>query len=151
MAKPIPDCYRTLNLYLTVRNASEAIEFYKKAFGAEDLHRTAAPDGRLLHAEMQVGDSRLMLSDEFPEMGSQSPLALGGSPVTIWMYVPDVDEAFKQAVDAGVTVRMPLADMFWGDRLAMVTDPYGHVWALATHKEDLTPEEISRRQREKGL
>src|SRR5690606_27691859 len=112
-AKPVPDCYRTLNLYLTIRNASEAIEFYKRAFGAEELHRSPAKDGRLLHAEMQVGDSRLMLSDEFPEMGSQSPLALGGSPVTIWMYVQDVDDAFKRAVEAGVTVRMPLADMFW--------------------------------------
>ena len=146
--KAIPDGYHTLTPHLVVKGASQAIEFYKKAFGAEELGRMPGPDGKsLMHAELKIGDSRLFLVDEFPEMDCRAPQTIGGTPVTIHMYVEDVDAAFSKAVAAGAQIRMPLADMFWGDRYGVLADPFGHAWSLATHKEDLTPEEISTRAR----
>ena len=144
--KAVPDGYHTLTPHLVVKGASQAVEFYKKAFGAEELGRMPGPDGKsLMHAELQIGDSRLFLVDEFPEMDCRGPQTIGGTPVTIHMYVEDVDTAFSKAVAAGAQVRMPLADMFWGDRYGVLADPFGHAWSLATHKEDLTPEEIAER------
>jgi PhnB protein len=144
--RPIPDGYHTLTPHLVVNDASKAIEFYKKAFGAEEIRRVPGPDGKsLIHAELQVGDSRLLLVDEFQEMNCRGPKSIGGSPVTIHMFVDDVDAAFDKAVEAGAEVTMPLADMFWGDRYGMLTDPFGHYWSMATHKENLTPEEVGKR------
>jgi PhnB protein len=143
---PIPEGHHTLTPHLVVKGASEAIEFYKRAFGAEELARMPGPDGKsIMHAALKIGDSRLFLVDEFPEMGCVGPQALGGSPVTIHIFVEDVDAIFNQAVSAGAEVRMPLMDAFWGDRYGQLIDPFGHKWSLATHKEDLTPEEISKR------
>ena len=143
--KPIPEGYHTLTPYLTIRGAGQAIDFYKRAFGARERMRMPAPDGKVMHAEIQIGDSILMVSDEFPEMGSKSPQTLGGSPGSIFLYVDDVDKTFQRAVDAGAQPRMAVADMFWGDRFGRLVDPFGHEWGIATHKEDLTPEEIARR------
>ena len=147
MAHPIPNGHHTITPHLVVKGASEAIEFYKRAFGAEELFRMPfpGPDGQLKlgHAELQVGDSRLFLADEFPEHGAPGPN--GSSPVTIHLYVTDADAAFGRAVEAGATVRMPLADMFWGDRYGLVVDPFGHNWSIAEHLEDLTPERIQER------
>jgi len=146
MAKPIPDGYRTVTPYLTVRNAADAIEFYTRAFGAQEVERMSGPDNKsIMHAELKIGDSIVMLSDEFPQGGTRAPQSLGGSTGSLFLYVPDVDAAFKRALDAGATVAMPLADMFWGDRFGKVSDPFGHVWGLATHKEDVTPEEMKKR------
>ena len=144
-AKPIPDGYRTITPYITVRGAAEAIDFYKRAFGAEEKERMPGPDGKsVMHAELKIGDSILMLSDEFPQMGCRAPEA-SGSPGYLFLYVPDVDSAFKRALDAGAKASMPPADMFWGDRFGKVTDPFGHVWGLATHTEDLSPDEVKKR------
>ncbi|HWC05498.1 MAG TPA: VOC family protein [Methylomirabilota bacterium] len=146
MAKAIPDGYRTVTPYLTVKGAAQAIDFYKRAFGARESERMTGPDGKsVMHAEIQIGDSLVMLSDEFPQMGSRSPQTLGGTTAAIFLYVPDVDAAFQQAVDAGAKAIMPPADMFWGDRFGKLVDPFGHEWAMATHKEDLAPEEIRKR------
>lgn len=144
--KPIPSGFHTLTPHLVVKDASQAIEFYKKAFNAEEISRAPAPDGKsLMHADLKIGDSRFFLVDEFPEMDFRGPQSIGGTPVTIHMYVEDVDAAFSKAVAAGAQVRMPLADMFWGDRYGLLVDPFGHAWSLATHKEDLTPEDIGKR------
>lgn len=143
--KTIPDGYHTLTPYLTIRDAARAIDFYKRAFGAEEHFRMPSPKGLIMHAEIQIGDSIVMISDEVPEMGNKSPQTLGGVPIQLFFYVDDVDRAFQRAVDAGAQVKMPVADMFWGDRYGSLVDPFGHQWALATHKEDLTPEEIGRR------
>jgi PhnB protein len=143
--KPIPNGYHTLTPYLTVRGAAEAIEFYKKAFGAEVHGQMPAPDGRVMHAELQIGDSRIMLADEFPDMGSRAPATLGGTAGGVHVYVQDVDAAWARAVAAGATVVMPLADMFWGDRYGKLRDPYGHEWSLASHTEDLTEAEMGQR------
>src|SRR5437868_13558008 len=143
--KPIPEGYHTVTPSLVVNDGARALDFYKRAFGAQERFRMEGPPGKIGHAEIKIGDSMIMLSDEFPGMGARSPQSLGGSPVTIFLYVNDVDTAFKQAVDAGAKVEMPLADMFWGDRFGRVSDPFGHLWAMATHKEDLTPEEIDKR------
>jgi uncharacterized glyoxalase superfamily protein PhnB len=149
VAKPIPDGYRTVTPYITVRNAADAIEFYKRAFGAQERERLPGPDGKsIMHAELKIGDSIIMLSDELPQSGTRAPQSLGGSTGYLFLYVPDVDTAFKRALGAGATVAMSLADMFWGDRFGKVADPFGHVWGLATHKEDLAPEEIGRRHQE---
>lgn len=142
MAKPIPDGMHSLTPHLICAGAADAIAFYGRAFGAVELSRLGAPDGRVMHASLRIGDSVLMLNDEWPEMGALGPTKLGGSAVTIHLYVPDVDAAMAQAAAAGATVRMPAADMFWGDRYGLVVDPFGHQWSLATHKEDLTPEQI---------
>jgi len=144
--KPIPDGFNTLTPHLVVKEASKAIDFYKKAFGAEEIRRMSGPDSEsIMHAELKIGNSRLMLVDEFPEMDARGPGSIGGTPVTIHMYVEDADSAFNRAVSAGAQVRMPLADMFWGDRYGVLADPFGHSWSIATHKEDLTPEEIRKR------
>jgi PhnB protein len=143
--KPIPDGYHTVTPYLIVKDAARAIDYYKEALGAAEIMRFAGPGGKVGHAEIKIGDSTVMLADEFPEMGFRSPQSLGGSPVGICLYVEDVDTRFHQAVAAGATVMRPLADQFYGDRSGTLTDPFGHVWTIATHKEDLTPEEIHRR------
>jgi uncharacterized glyoxalase superfamily protein PhnB len=145
--RPIPEGFHTLTPSLTVHNATEAIEFYKRAFGAEELSRAPAPDGRRIwHAELKIGDSRLMLNDEFPEMGGgRGPRSLGGTATSLHLYVRDADAVFKRAVEAGATVSMPIMDAFWGDRYGKVTDPFGHEWGIATHKEDVSEEERRRR------
>ena len=143
--KSIPDEYRGATPYLCVRGAATAIDFYKNAFGAREVMRIAMGEGKIGHAELRVGDAPFMLADEFPEMNCRGPKSIGGSPVTIHMFVDDVDAAFDKAVEAGAEVTMPLADMFWGDRYGILTDPFGHSWSIATHQEDVTPEEIGKR------
>ncbi len=143
---PIPEGFHTLTPHLNVSDGAGAIDFYKKAFGAEEINRHLMPDGKkIMHALLQIGSSRFMLNDEFPEMMVKGPKALGGTPVTLALYVADVDALFSRAVAAGATVAMPLTDMFWGDRYAQVTDPFGHKWELCQHIEDVTPEESARR------
>ena len=137
---------RTITPSLTIQGAAEAIEFYKKALGAEELMRMTGPDGKIGHAELKIGDSVIFVSDEFPNMGvARSPQTLGGCTGTLNLYVPDVDATFKQAVSAGGKTTMPVADMFWGDRYGTFSDPFGHHWGLGTHKEDLTAEEVDKR------
>jgi PhnB protein len=143
--KPVPEGYHTFTPYLAVDDAAEAIEYYKKAFGAEERVRMLGPDGKVGHAELAVGDSLLMLSDPFPQASTRPPKELGGTSASVFMYVEDVDAVVKQAVDNGATVTMEVEDQFWGDRFGTVTDPFGHVWSIATHVEDLTPEEITER------
>ncbi len=143
MVKPIPDGFHTLTPHLVVRGASNAIDFYRRAFGAEELFRLPGPGGSIMHAEIRIGDSIVMLCEEFPERGAQSPTALGGSPVTLSLYVRNVDASFAQAVAAGAQVRMPVADQFWGDRYGQVVDPFGHVWSLATHVKDVPADQIA--------
>ena len=146
--KPIPEGMSGFIPHLTVKGAARAIEFYKKAFGAVERSRHNMPDGSIMHASIKIGETTLFLNDEFKEMGSISPQSLGGTPVCIMMYVPDVDATFKRAVDAGATVKMPVDNQFWGDRYGMLADPFGHLWEIATHKEDLSDEEVQRRGRE---
>jgi PhnB protein len=142
----IPDGYHTVTPYLMVRGADRAIEFYKRAFGAEELMRMSGPDGKsIMHAEIKIGDSRIFLSEEFPDMRCRSPESLGGTASSLHLYVEDVDAAFKKAIAAGAQVKMTVADMFWGDRFGKLIDPFGHEWGMATHKEDLTPEQIRER------
>jgi len=144
--KPIPEGFHTITPHLVVKGATQAIEFYKKAFGAEEIVRMPGPDGQsVMHAELKIGDSRLWLVDEFPAMGSLGPRGVGGTPVTIHLYVEDADAIFNQAVAAGAEVRMAMQDAFWGDRYGLIVDPFGHKWSLATHKEDLTPEDLAKR------
>ena len=143
-AKPIPEGMHTVTPHLVVNGAAKAIDFYKRAFGAQELGRHPTPDGRIMHAGIKIGDSHVYLADEFPEMsGDRAPS--NGSSVVLHLYVPDVDTAFNQAVSAGAKVKMPLANMFWGDRYGQLIDPFGHHWSLATHVEDVTPEEMRRR------
>src|ERR1700694_3435426 len=148
--KPVPEGCHTLTAPIVVKDASKAIEFYQRAFGAKsDGGIFKTPDGKVMHAELEIGDSRLMLADEFPGMGScKSPQTLGGTTTTLNIYVEDVDRLFNQAVAAGATVTMPLANQFWGDRYGQVTDPFGHSWALGQHVEDVAPEEMGRRAKE---
>ncbi len=143
---PVPEGYRTVTPYLIIRDAARAIEFYVKAFGAKEIMRMPMPDGKLAHAEIQIGDSMIMIADENLEWGARSPETLSGTPVGIFLYVPDVDATFKQAVDAGATPTMPPSDMFWGDRYGKVKDPFGHEWSVGTHIEDVSPEEMGKRQ-----
>ena len=140
--KAIPEGMHTITPHLVCAGASDAIAFYKAAFGAVEGGRMAGPDGKLMHAQVRIGDSTLMLVDEMPEWGALGPKALKGSPVTIHLYVKDVDAVVAQAVKAGATLKMPVADMFWGDRYGQVEDPFGHKWSVATHTRDLTPEQI---------
>ena len=142
---PIPEGYHSVTPYLIIKGASDAIEFYKKAFGATELFRMAQPDGRVGHAEIRIGDSTIMLADEFPEMGHKSPKTLGGSPVSMLIYVEDVDAVFAQAIAAGAKEDRPVEDKFYGDRGGSLIDPFGHIWHIATHTEDLTPEEMQKR------
>ena len=143
--KPIPEGHHTLPPYIVVSDAAKALEFYKDAFGAVEMGRFASPDGKIAHAELRIGDSRLMLSDEFPFGFCRTPESLGGTPSQLWIYAEDVDSLFKQAVEAGATVKMPPKDQFWGDRTGQRADPFGHMWTLATHKEDVSPAEMMRR------
>jgi uncharacterized glyoxalase superfamily protein PhnB len=146
---PIPPGQNAVIPHLSIRGAANAIEFYKKAFGAVELFRMPAPGGMLGHAHLLIGGSHVMMADEFPGPGClKAPASLGGTTVTMHMYVEDVDAAFQRAVAAGATVVMPPMDMFWGDRFCKVSDPFGHEWSLATHKEDLSPEEMKRRAEE---
>ena len=143
--KPIPDGYHSVTPYLVVQGAARAIEFYRQAFGATELFRIDAPGGKVGHAEIRIGDSPVMLADEFPDMGANSPAAFGGTPVSLMIYVPDVDARFAAAVAAGATVQRPLKDQFYGDRSGTVIDPFGHVWTIATHVEDVPPDEMQAR------
>ena len=148
-AKAIPEGYHSLTPYLAIEGAAQAVEFYKKAFGAKEICRIPGPGGKLMHAELTIGDSHLMLSDACPEMGgSPGPKALGGSPASVHLYVENVDAVFNQAVAAGAQVKMPPTDMFWGDRFGKLTDPFGHEWSLATHVEDVPPADMGRRAAE---
>ena len=140
--RPIPEGYRTVTPHLVCEQATDAIAFYKKAFGAVEIARLPGPDGKIMHAELRIGDSPIMLAQDFPEFGSLGPLALEGTPVVIHLYVEDADAAWAKALDAGAKPTMPLSDMFWGDRYGQVVDPFGHRWSIATHKQDLTPEQI---------
>jgi PhnB protein len=143
--KTIPDSFHSINTYLVVRNAPKAIEFYKKAFGAEERFRMAGPDGKsIMHADLKLGDSVFMLTEESPEMKAQSPESIGGSPVSMYVYVKDVDSVFNQAVSEGSTVLKPVSDQFYGDRSGFLRDPFGHLWSIATHKRDLSPDELKR-------
>ncbi len=142
--KSIPEGYHSLTPYLVINGAADAMEYYKKAFGAVELFRMEHGE-KIGHAEMKIGDSPFMLADEFPEMGFVSPQTLGGSPVGIMIYVDDVDTIYPQAIAAGGTEMKPLQDQFYGDRSGTLTDPFGHVWTVATHKEDVSPEEIEKR------
>jgi PhnB protein len=141
-AQPIPPGMRTVTPHLICGGAAPAIEFYKKAFNATELARLPGPDGKLMHAAIRIGDSVIMLNDEFPEWGSLGPKARQGTSVTIHLYVDDADAWFARAVKAGATVKLPLQDMFWGDRYGIVEDPFGHQWSIATHVRDLTPQQI---------
>ncbi len=143
--KFMPDGYHTVTPYLYIKDAASAIEFYKQAFAATELMRLAEPDGKIGHAEIMIGDSHIMLSDEFPDMGYRGPQSLGGSTVGIHLYVEDVDALAGQAVAAGAKLVKPLQDQFYGDRNGSLEDPFGHVWYISTHKEDVSPEEIQRR------
>jgi uncharacterized glyoxalase superfamily protein PhnB len=143
MTNPIPEGHHTITPHLFLSDAKSAIEFYTNAFGAEEIFRMASPDGsKIMHAEMKIGDSLIMLADEFPEMGSCAPKTVGGSPVTVHLYVTDTDATMEKATKAGAKVTMPAMDAFWGDRYGKLEDPFGHHWSVATHKEDLTPEQI---------
>lgn len=141
--KPIPDGYGTVTPTLTVQGAAQAIEFYKKAFDAQEIFRFPSPDGKtIMHAEIKIGNSIVMLNDEFPQMNCRSPQSIGGTGSSIFLYVNDADATFNKAVSSGAKSLVPLMDAFWGDRFGSVQDPYGHVWSIATHKKDMTPDEI---------
>ncbi len=140
--KPVPDGYHTLTPFLTVRDAARAIEFYKNAFGAVDRGAMKGPDGKIMHAEMVIGDSIIMLSDEFPEFGTLSPQSTGGAGMGLHIYLDGVDAAFDRAVKAGAEVEMPVMDQFWGDRYGKLKDPFGHHWSIATHTKDLSLDEM---------
>jgi len=143
---PIPEGYHTITSCFTVRGGEKAIEFYKKAFEAEELGRMYGPDGKtIVHAELRIGDSRLFLSDEVPAFGNRSPESLGGTGSSVYLYVEDADAVFRKAVAAGARMKGPVQDMFWGDRCGAVIDPFGHEWSIATRKEDVPPEEMKRR------
>ena len=146
--KPIPDGYHTVTPYLAVDDATEAIAYYQKAFGAKERVRMETPDGKIGHAELEIGDSLVMLSDPFPQGSTRPPKELGGTTAGVFMYVEDVDAVVKRAVDTGATVAMEVADQFWGDRFGTIIDPFGHSWSIATHVENVTPEQIAERARE---
>ena len=145
MAHPIPEGFHTVSPHLIVDDGAKALEFYQKAFGAEEIVRMPGPGGTVMHAEIKIGDSMLMLASEFPDFGTFGPKHYGGTGVTIHLYVKDADAVMKRAEEAGCTVTMPLEDQFWGDRYGKLQDPFGHSWSIATHKEDLSPEEINAR------
>jgi len=147
MTKPIPDGYRSVNVILTVDDAARAIDFYKEAFGAQEISRLPMGD-KIGHAELQIGDTRIMLNDEFPERGNLGPKARGGTSTSFVFYVDDVDNAFKKAIDAGGTQTMEVEDQFWGDRMGSLTDPFGHSWSLATHVEDVSEDELPARMQQ---
>ncbi len=142
--KAIPDGYHSLTPYLVIKGAAEAIEYYTKVFGAEETVRMPGPGGGIMHAEVKIGNSMLMLADENPERGYLSPATTGGAGVSIMLYTTDVDATFKKAVEGGAKAVQPPTDMFWGDRMANITDPFGHSWAIATHTKDVSPEEMEK-------
>ena len=146
--KPIPDGYENVIPYLTVDDGKGAIEFYKRAFGATERTSMASPDGRIAHAALEIGGGLVMLSDRFPQSAARTPKELGGTTVALFLYAEDVDAVVQKAAEAGAAITMEPEDQFWGDRLGQVTDPYGNVWQIATHVEDLTPEEMEARGRE---
>jgi PhnB protein len=146
--QPVPEGYHTLTPYLAVDDATAAIDFYGRAFGAKERLRMPGPDGKIAHAELEIGDSLVMISDPFPQSTAKSPNELGGTSAAIFAYVDNVDELTQQAVDAGATLVSPPEDQFWGDRFASVQDPFGHSWQIATHVEDVSPEEIEKRSQE---
>ncbi|HEU4956043.1 MAG TPA: VOC family protein [Sphingomicrobium sp.] len=148
MTNPIPEGYNSVTPYLVVDDAAKAIEFYKKAFGAEEKFRMPMGENRIGHAEIKIGDSFVMLADEFPEMGHLGPRARGGTTVSLLLYVNDVDSAFKTALDAGAKELRPLDNQFWGDRMGTLTDPFGHQWSLATHVEDISEAEMESRMKQ---
>ena len=150
MVQPIPAGYHNVTPYLIVRNGAEAIEFYKKAFNAVELMRFPGPGGKIMHAEVKIGDSPVMLADEMPDEGHVGPQTLGGVSVSMMLYVEDVDKQFAQAVTAGATVKRPVQDQFYGDRNGILVDPFGHVWTLGTHKEDLSMDEVKKRMAKLG-
>jgi len=143
--KAIPEGYHTATPYLTIKGAAAALDFYKRAFGAMEVMRMATPEGKVGHAEIRIGDSAIMLSDEFPEMDARSPQLIGGSPVMIHLYVEDADTFVKRAVEAGAQLQRPVEDQFYGDRAGKLADPFGHIWWIATHVEDVPPQELERR------
>jgi PhnB protein len=143
--QPIPEGYHTVTPYLAVEDATEAIEYYTKAFDAKERVRMETPDGKVGHAELEIGDSLVMLSDPFPQASTKPPNELGGTSVSVFIYVENVDAVVKQAVDAGAMVTMEVADQFWGDRFGSVKDPFGHLWSIATHVEDVPPKEMAER------
>jgi PhnB protein len=146
--QPVPEGYHTVTPYLAVDDATAVIDFYQRAFGAKERGRMAGPDGKIAHAELAIGDSLVMLSDPFPQFLTRPPKELGGTSVGVFLYVDDVDAIYKQAIDAGATSAMEPADQFWGDRFGSVTDPFGHSWQIATHVEDVSPEEMAKRAEE---
>jgi PhnB protein len=145
-AKPVPEGYHTITPSLTLDNAAQTIEWYKKALGAEEVSRSVGPDGKIMHAELKIGDSRFMMNDVM--MGGKGPQAFAGSPASLWLFVPDSDALFNRATSAGAKVQMPLENQFWGDRAGAITDPAGYTWWIATRKEDLTPTEMQQRAAE---
>ena len=148
MAQPVPEGYHTLTMYLAVDDAAAAIDYYQRAFGAKERGRMAGPDGTIGHAELEIGDSLLMLADALPQFTARPPKELGGTTASVFLYVEDIDSVYKQAVDAGGTSVMEPDDMFWGDRFGSLLDPFGHLWTIATHVEDVSPEEMARRSEE---
>ena len=144
MTKPIPDGFHTATSSIVVSDSKKAIEFYKKAFDAKEIYQMPAPDGKIMHAMVQIGDSFVMMCDEFPQMGCKAPESLGGTASSIHLYVSDADKVFNQAVNAGATPSMPIMDAFWGDRFGTITDPFGHSWSIATHQKDMSPEEMKK-------
>ncbi len=146
--KPVPDGFHTATPYLVIKDAARAIDFYKEAFGATERMRLARPDGKVMHAEIKIGDSLIMMCDECPESNAFSPQTVGGTSVSLVLYVEDADTVVNRAVAAGSQLLMPVDDQFWGDRCGTVADPFGHKWTIATHKEDVSPEEIGRRAKE---
>jgi PhnB protein len=144
--EPVPKGYHTVTHALVVDDAAKALEFYAKALGAKERMRTPGPNGSVLHAEIEIGDSVIMISDEFPMSEIKAPKSLGGTTAAVWLYVPDADAAFKRAVAAGAKVTQEIQDMFWGDRFGSVTDPFGHTWSIASHVEDVSPAEMDRRR-----
>jgi PhnB protein len=146
--KPIPEGYHSVTPYLILSGAADAIEFYKTAFGAAEVMRMPAPGGKVGHAEVEIGGSRIMLADEYPDMGYRGPKAIGGTPVTLHLYVEDVDAVARQAVAAGAKELRPVKDQFYGDRSGSFEDPFGHVWHISTHKEEVPPDELKRRAEE---
>lgn len=142
MTKPIPNGFHSITPSIVVSNSKEAIEFYKKAFDAKEIYQFTTPDGKTMHAMIQIGDSIIMMGDEFPQMGMRSPTTVGGTSTTIHLYVEDADKVYNQAIKAGATPTMPLMDAFWGDRYGMIVDPFGHSWGIATHQKDVSPEDM---------
>ena len=143
--QPIPDGYHSVTPYIIVDGAAQAIKYYRKAFGATEIMRMPGPDGKIMHAEIQIGDSRVMLADEFPDMGAKGPRSFGGSPLFLMIYVEDVDRVYNRALEAGGTEVRPLQNQFYGDRSGTLSDPFGHQWTLATHVEDVAAEEMQKR------